>query len=77
MVFREQRRMILRLNEAALATLVGSRFASAENNAAISVTTILEVRIQSGRQLVVHELYGRQHKTPLSVFMLRFPYALP
>jgi hypothetical protein len=72
----EQRCMILRLNEAELATLVGRRFASAENNAVASVTTVLEIRIQSGRQLIVHELYGRQHKTPLIVFMLRFPYAL-
>jgi hypothetical protein len=72
----EQRCMILRLNEAELATLVGRRFASAENNAVASVTTVLEIRIQSGRQLIVHELYGRQHKTPLTVFMLRFPYAL-
>lgn len=77
MVFREQRCMILRLNEAELVTLVGSRFASAENNAATSVTTVLEVRIQGGRQLIVHGLYGRQHKTALTVFMLRFPYALP
>lgn len=34
--------MILRLNEAELATQVGGRFALAENNAATSVTTILE-----------------------------------
>jgi len=75
-VFLEKNGMIMRLTEAELARLVGSRFASAKNNAAASVTTVLEVRIQSGRQLIVHELYGRQHKTPLTVFMLRFPYAL-
>lgn len=64
----------MRLTEAELTILVGSRFASTVNNAAASVTTVMEVRIQSGRRLIVHQLYGRQYKTPLSVFMLRFPY---
>lgn len=68
--------MILKLTDAESVALVGRRFVSAENNAGASFTTILEIRIQNGRQLVVHELYGRQYKTPLSVFMLRFPYAL-
>lgn len=66
----------MRLTETELTILVGSRFASTETNAAASVTTVMEVKIQSGRQLIVHELYGRQYKSPLSVFMLRFPYAL-
>ncbi|EJL93191.1 hypothetical protein PRCB_18355 [Pantoea rodasii] len=68
--------MILKLTEVELVALVGRRFASTGDFAGASVTTILEVRIQNGRQLVVHELYGRQRKTPLTVFMLRFPYAL-
>jgi len=77
MVFMEKNGMLMRLTEAELVALVGRQFASTENYAGASVTIIQEIRIQNGRQLVVHKLYGRQRKTPLPVFMLRFPYALP
>lgn len=77
MVFMEKNCMIMRLSEAELVALVGRRFASTEDYAGAGVTTVLEIRIRNGRQLVVHKLYGRQCKTPLPVFMLRFPYTLP
>jgi hypothetical protein len=66
--------MLLKLTEAEIAELRGKRFASSSSASESSVTTIVDVRLRDGRQRVVHEYKGKLIKTPLSVFLLRFPW---
>lgn len=66
--------MLLKLTGAEIAELRGKRFASSCSASESSVTTIVDVRLRDGRQRVIHEYKGRLIKTPLSVFLLRFPW---
>ncbi|MGK3125955.1 hypothetical protein ACCY16_17695 [Candidatus Pantoea formicae] len=66
--------MILKLTDTEIEEIRGKRYASADNAFGLPVTTIIDVKKSAGRQKVFYEYLGKLRKTPLSVFLLRFPY---
>lgn len=65
--------MIFKLTEAEIADLRGRQFASSSSAPGASITTVVDIKLRDGRQRVVHEYKGKIIKTPLAVFLLRFP----
>ena len=65
-----------KLTSEELAEFRGKQFASTDQPLPSAVTIIVDVKLRQGRCRVVHEFQGILRQTPLSVFLLRFPYQI-
>ncbi|MCA1179813.1 MULTISPECIES: hypothetical protein [unclassified Pantoea] len=66
--------IILKLDDAEFSELTGKIFSSRDDYTFATMTKVIDVRMKQGKQIIVHEIRGKKVKTPLSVFLLRFPY---
>lgn len=68
--------MNFKLTNKELAEFRGKQFASTDQPLPSSVTMVVDVKLRQGRCRIVHEFQGVLRQTPLSVFLLRFPFQI-